>query len=91
MNFYRRSVKHYSVINYNTYIYVNKIRSNNLNAIFHDYYEVIFYKNGKIHNSKNAAIYSKSRGKNFWLYDMNYSNEFTKKSWRKFVKMQAFL
>ena len=91
MYFYRRSFKHYSYSNYNTYIYVNKIRFNNLNAIFHDYYEVIFYKNGKIHNSKNAAIYSESSGKNFWLYDMNYSNEFTKESWRKFVKLKAFL
>ena len=83
MYFYRRSFKHYSYSNYNTYIYVNKIRFNNLNAIFHDYYEVIF--------SKNAAIYSESSGKNFWLYDMNYSNEFTKESWRKFVKLKAFL
>lgn len=89
MNFYKRSTNLYD--RYNTYTYVYKIRFNNLTAIFHDFYEVIFYKNGKIHNSKNAAICRESKVKFFWLYDTNYGSEFAKESWRIFVKLKAFL
>ena len=73
--------------------YWNKIRINNLDAIYHDYYNVIFYKNGIISNSKNAAFIEINEYKEFYLNDKDYGDEnsFTKKSWRKFAKLQVFL
>ena len=58
---------------------------------------VRFIKNGKHHNPKNAA-YVNSRGyKEFRLnniyygYANGYAKDFTKLSWRKFIKLLAFL
>ncbi len=53
---------------------------------------VRFIKNGKHHNPKNAS-YIKNINKVFCLNDKiyGYHNEFTKQSWRRFVKLQAFL
>jgi hypothetical protein len=47
----------------------------------------------KIINNKNAAIIYCSSYKEFSLNDKKYGNEntFTKQSWRRFVKLQAFL
>ena len=78
-----------------TYRYWHIIENNKLSAIF--YYDftkaVSFFKNGKIHNNKNAAYIAKSGYKQFCLNDKRYgtTNHFTKQSWRKFVKLQAFL
>ena len=71
--------------------YYNKIRNNKLNAIYSFDY-VMFFKNGLSHNNKNAADiidYSKI----FYLNGICYGNNtnFTKQSWRIFVKLQAFL
>ena len=73
--------------------YLNEIRFNNLTAIYDNYYNVIFYKNGKRHNSKNTSYISKNGRKEFCLNAIYYGSEedFTKKSWRRFVKLQAFL
>ncbi len=70
----------------------NEIRINKLIAICSDCYNVVFYKNDKIHNTKNAA-YIVGEYKAFYLNDINHSHnkDFNKKSWRKFVKLQAFL
>ena len=70
----------------------NKIVNNKLTAIYLDY-NVYFYKNGKMHNSKNAAYADYNNFKHFHLNGKFYGYEgtFTKESWRRFVKMQAFL
>ena len=54
---------------------------------------VYFYKNGKYHNSKNAAIINYIGYKEFSLNDEYYGDEydFTKQSWRRFVKLKFFL
>lgn len=81
-------MKFYRYFNY------NKARINKLTAIYsNDNYYVLFYKNGKFHNAKNASNIILNGQKSFWLNDKLYGTEenFTKKSWRKFVKLQAFL
>lgn len=57
-----------------------------LNLIF------FFYKNGKQHNNKNASYIKYKKYKEFWLNGEFYGNKnnFTKKSWRRFVKMEIF-
>ncbi len=80
---------------YKSYSYygsnLEKIISENLNAIY-SYYDVLFFKNGKEYNDKNAA-YISIINKQFILNNEVYGNEntFNKKSWRRFVKLQAFL
>ena len=69
----------------------SEIKDNKLTAIYHNYDYIAFVKNSKLHNDKNAAyIYEH---KDFRLNGKYYSNQnkFTKKSWRRFVKLQAFL
>ena len=75
------------------YIYWYKIKDNKLTAIYCDNRCVFFYKNGKKHNSKNASFVEPNALKVFRLYDKFYGDQktFTKYSWRKFVKLQAFL
>ncbi len=53
---------------------------------------VRFIKNGKHHNPKNAAYISKYGSKQFCLNNMSYGckNDFTKETWRRFVKLQVF-
>mgnify|MGYP007071561290 FL=1 len=70
------------------------ILDNRLTAILLDYYNaVLFYKNGKENNTKNASYIAKSGYKQFCLNDEDYGDQtnFTKQSWRRFVKMQVFL
>jgi hypothetical protein len=75
----------------NANYYWNKIIKYKLTAIYQDFF-ILFFKNGKRHNTKNAAYYFIIE-KNFWLNDKRYGFEtkFTKKSWRKFAKLQCFL
>ncbi len=77
----------------NTY-YWHKIYSNNLTAIYSRDF-IMFFKNGIKHNTKNAVYISdyKYIYKEFYLNDKcyGYNDDFTKKSWRKFVKLKAFL
>lgn len=63
-----------------TYIYCNEIT-------------VKFIKNGKNHNYKNMGYINNNNIKWFYLHGKHYGNQndFTKSSWRKFVKLQAFL
>jgi hypothetical protein len=81
-------------IEYSSSYYWKKICNNELSCIYLDYdYHIRFYKNGKIHNNKNAAYTNPNNYKSFYLNGKFYGNKynFTKKSWRKFVKMQTFL
>ena len=75
--------------------YLAKITENKLCSIFtHISFEIVnFYKKGKRHNVKNAAVFCKNGNKEFWLNDEIYGTQdhLTKKSWRKFVKLQVFL
>jgi hypothetical protein len=72
--------------------YLNKIYNNKLTAIYKEYDSITFFKNVKEHNSKNASFIAKSGFKQFCLNGKSYGddNDFTKESWRKFVKMQVF-
>ncbi len=77
----------------NNIYYWNKIKNNKLTAVYLNSYNYTwFFKNGKLHNNKNAA-YILNRYKEFHLNDIycGYNKDFTKHSWRKFVKLQAFL
>jgi hypothetical protein len=75
--------------------YLHKIINNNLTAIlFYDFTKSTqFFKNGKKHNSKKAAYISTYGTKQFYLNDKYYGHQdnFIKKTWRKFVKLQTFL
>jgi hypothetical protein len=75
-----------------TFNYWAFIIINNSNAIINYKSEIRFFKNGLAHNSKNAAV-SYGFYKRFFLNGKNYGDqyEFTKESWRKFVKLQVFL
>jgi hypothetical protein len=78
------------------YSYANsflKILDNKLTAIYSSFNSVEFYKNGSYHNTKNNAYIKFDRYKEFYLNGKFYGNQndFTKQSWRKFVKMQVFL
>jgi hypothetical protein len=71
----------------------NEVRMSKITAICSYYYSVVFYKNGKIHNTKNAAYINGLGYKQFVLNDKYYGVEtnFTKESWRRFVKLKVFL
>ena len=88
--------------------YLDRIKDYNLTAIYRSSSSSIqFYKNGMLHNSKNAAyVYiggykrfylngkeCKIFYKQFYLSGKKYgeNNNFTKKSWRRFCKLQVFL
>jgi hypothetical protein len=64
-----------------------------LNAIHCDSYAIRFYKNGFHNNYKNASVIKYNEYKQFWINSEFYgtNNDFTKQSWRRFVKMQVFL
>ncbi len=73
--------------------YSIKIIINKLSALYCDSNIVNFCKNGKLHNDINASLISKNGYKEFYLNGEYYGNKnnFTKKSWRRRVKMQVFL
>lgn len=80
--------------NNTNYLFFYKIKDNNLTAIYQNSnFEFHFYKNSKFHNSKNAAYINNDGYKEFWLNNKRYGyqKDFTKSSWRKFIKMQVFL
>ena len=80
-------------INYNW----SKIRTDRLTVIYSTNKYILFFKDGKEHNKKNASYYSFNN--NFKCYYLNnkpygINNDFNKQSWRKFVrelKLRAFL
>ena len=69
----------------------SKIRSDKLTCIYTEYNAIWIFKNGKGHNYKNAA-YIDGIYKQFFLNGKCYGtqNDFTKQSWRRFVKLQLF-
>jgi hypothetical protein len=73
-------------------IFWSKIKNNYITAIYVDSIAVTFYKNGNIHNLKNAADIKYNGLKSFYMDNICYSyeNNFTKHSWRRFVKLQVF-
>jgi hypothetical protein len=81
------------IIIYKFYYYY--ITSGKLTCIHFDklYDSVVFYKNGKKNNCKNASYIGNTGYKQFCLNNKIYGNQnnFTKQTWRKFVKLQAFL
>jgi hypothetical protein len=77
---------------FNSY-YWGKIYYGKLISIYQSTFKnILFYKYGIRHNIKNAA-YINNVYKEFVLNDKYYGNQytFTKESWRRFVKLQAFL
>jgi hypothetical protein len=76
----------------NSCYYWFKIKSNNLDAIYYGH-SVLFLKNGECHNAKNAAAIHSNGYKVFYLNGKLYGYQtiFTKKTWRKFVKLKAFI
>ena len=64
-----------------------------LNAIYNSLHYVVFFKNGKRHNAKNAAFIANNVYKEFNLNGNSYGYEdnFTKESWRRFCKLKVFL
>ena len=84
MKFYKDKVNNNS--------YLRKIRFRKLTSIYIDNIGIDFFKNGKRHNSKNAA-FTDGIYKQFFLNGnfYGYESHFTKESWRKFIKMQVFL
>jgi hypothetical protein len=80
-------------IDINNNYYWHKIEINKLNAIYYFRYFTRFFNNGKIHNIKNAAYVESFNLKVFRLNGITYGNakDFTKQSWRRFVKLQTFL
>ncbi len=73
--------------------YWRKIINNKLTAIYFTEVYIEFFKNGKGHNIKNAAFIRHDGDKQFWLNDKRYGYKFnfTKKSWRRFIKLQVFI
>ena len=74
--------------------FLEKIKESKLTAIIQsDIKSIFFYKNGEMHNNKNAAIIRCDEYKQFRLNGIYYGskNRFTKESWRKYVKLRAFL
>ena len=75
----------------NNWYFYDKIRDINLSAIYSQYSFITFVTNGKRHNSKNAAYIEINDSKIFYLNGKYYGDNFTKQSWRRFVKLKAFL
>ncbi len=84
MKFYKDNIRNY---------FWNRISVNKLTAIHSSTKYVQFFKNGKYHNPNNADFIDNKGFKEFSLYDKSYGNhnDFTKHSWRRFVKLQIFL
>ena len=74
------------------YGYLDKIINKKITAIYCNN-NISFFKNGKLHNPKNATYIRYDEYKQFRLNGIYYGgeNKFTKKSWRRFAKMQTFL
>ena len=71
-------------------VYIDQIFSNDLTAVFQGAVGfVYFYKKGVPHNSKNAATYYRKAA--YYSYNgNNFGQNFTNKSWIKFVKTLIF-
>jgi hypothetical protein len=78
----------YSNISY----YWNKIMTFEIEGIINSVGITWIFKNGVLNNTKNASV-SDGKNKSFYLNGRfyGYGLDFTKQSWRRFVKLQAFL
>ena len=77
MQFYKNKNYDYHYIRYNKLSFVNQ-----------DSKQIIFYKDGKTSNKRNAAIiYYGIKAKHFCLNDLfyGYDTSFTKQYWRQFT------
>jgi hypothetical protein len=86
MKFYNDNKKYIS--------YLNDIIINKLTCIYSTFYTITFYKNGIKHNDKNSAYINRlDELKIFYLNNKYYGSlkQFTKQSWRRFVKLKVFL
>ncbi len=81
MKFYRDKNNNY---------YLDKIYDNKLTAIYGDKINVQFHKNGEYSNNNNASIIFWNGYKQYFLKNKHYGDDFDKKSWRRFLKLQAF-
>lgn len=70
-----------------------KIVDYKLSAIYANLYCIKFFNNGCYNNLKNAAVIYNDGNKCFYLKGRCYGYEcnFTKKLWRKFIKLKVFL
>jgi hypothetical protein len=87
-------MKFYKDKSINNDYYLKTIFFKKLTVIYYDSYcSIIFFKNGKQHNTKNASYIDKYGYKQFRLNGKWCSMDkiFDKESWRAFVKMQVFL
>ena len=84
----------------NQFYFYDKIKNNKLTAIIitdsfcYDDIQIFFFYNGLTHNEKNFANFQRfEQEKCFNLNGKFYGNQydFTKKSWRRFCKLKAFL
>jgi hypothetical protein len=76
------------------FAYWSKIINNRLSAIhINQNKSVRFLKNGSYHNLKNASFIRYDKYNAFCLNGKayGYNTDFTKESWRRFVKLRAFL
>jgi hypothetical protein len=88
MKFYKDNI----IYDFYKQIYKNKLTAIcNYIAYHHNY--IWFFKNGKVHNTKNIAYIIDNNYKHFYLHGKDYGNQndFNKKLWRRFVKLRAFL
>jgi hypothetical protein len=85
-------MKFYKEIDQYQHYYWNKIYIFRINAIYCDFLSTIFLENGRHSNIKNAAYIGKYN-KKYYLHSKFYGDKynFNKQSWRRFVKLQAFL
>ena len=79
--------------NQSNIFYYDKAKNNKLICVYSDNIAVDFCENVQNHNNKNAAYINYSGFKALWLNGKCYgtNNDFTKQSWRRFVKLKAFL
>ena len=90
MKFYKEKLRNYTY----RMLYINK-----LTAIINSKHKVnyvdcvYFLKNGKFHNSKNAAIIYNDDSLRFYLNGTFYgfNDDFVKESWRRFIKLKVFI
>lgn len=82
-----------SYIDKKLFYYWFKIINNKLTVIYCDSYSNWFFEKGNQHNLKNAAFIRSNGYKVFRLNGYSYGNQgkFTKQTWRRFVKLKAFL
>jgi hypothetical protein len=73
--------------------YLAIIKNKKLTAIYSDSFAVDFFKDGLRSNCKEAAHIRSDRFKEYFFNEIYYGNSqyFTKKSWRRFIKLRAFL